>query len=100
MGDVKTRTFTADQLNDLDIPYSDDTVYTEYITSGRWVDHWSAVFEFDGKHYQVDYQTPATEMQECDRWYDDVVTATEVHQVPVTVMSWVPVSAGESPAAG
>ncbi|MCK9901331.1 hypothetical protein [Glutamicibacter sp. V16R2B1] len=97
---ANTRTFTRDELFDLDIPYSDDTVHTEHVDSGRWNETRTAVFKHDGTHWRVTYQVGLTEMQDCDRWlYQDVISAVEVRPVEVTRMvtttEWQPVPAAE-----
>jgi hypothetical protein len=94
---MTTRIFTPDQLEEFDVPYTN--LHDEQVDSRRWADTRSCVFRApdDGKTYEVTYQVPATEHQECDTWFDaDEITATEVEQVPVTVMQWKPVRSVEA----
>lgn len=89
-----TRTFTPDQLEEFDVPYTN--LHDEQVDSRRWADTRRCVFRApdDGKAYRVTYQVPATEQQECDTWFDeDEVKGVEVEQVPVTVMKWKAVTA-------
>lgn len=88
-----TRTFTRDELEELDVPYT--TVHTKFLHSSRWANHYEAVFEFEGKHYMVQYQDPATEAQEggIDYWYDENdIEAVEVVLLPVVKHEWMPKS--------
>lgn len=43
------------------------------------------------KYYRINWQKPATEMQEVDTfYYEDMVTLVEVKPVEKTVISWEP----------
>lgn len=93
---MTTRIFTPDQLEEFDVPYTN--LHKEHVDSWRWSEVYTCVFRApdDGKIYQVTYQRPSTEHQECDTWFDqEQITATEVEQQPVTVMQWKPVKAAE-----
>lgn len=88
------RTFTRDELDELDIPFSRNIVHTEQIDTTRWATHHICIFrtEEDGPLWQVGYQRPATEQQECDRWYDEkVIEATQVEPHEITVVEYRPV---------
>lgn len=41
-----------------------EMVYNEYRDSGRWVEYWTAVFKRGEELVALDYEKPATEMQE------------------------------------
>ncbi|OPC79954.1 hypothetical protein B4N89_02430 [Embleya scabrispora] len=88
-----TRTFTHDELDELDVPF--EHMVEEHVTdtSHRWHTTHEGVFRHpaDGRHYRIRWQMPATERQECDLWLTDPVVAVEVEQRPVTAMQWVPV---------
>src|SRR5688500_17020479 len=88
---MTSRHFTREQLEELDVPYTN--LHDEQVDTLRWSEIRSCVFRAeDGKTYEVTYQVPATEHQECDTWFDEnQITATEVEQRPVTVMQWMPV---------
>lgn len=97
----QTRTFTLDQLDEIGVPFELDEdgcateLHTRQVDTRRWVSVHELIFRApdDGKAYRVRYQQPLTEHQECDRWFGDAeITATEVEQVPVTVMQWKPVA--------
>ncbi|GGM07010.1 hypothetical protein GCM10010099_23760 [Streptomyces cinereus] len=91
---MTTRHFTPEQLEEFDVPYTN--LHDEQIDSRRWAEVRSCVFRApdDGKAYEVTYQVPATEHQECDTWFDqEQIEAVEVEQQPVTVMQWKPVPA-------
>ena len=85
------RVFTREELDALDLPWKN--IHSEEVNQHRWYTTRTAVFECDGKTWEVMYCDPATEMQEgIDAWgEEDTVTATEVHKVPVMVERWVPV---------
>ncbi|MFD7093356.1 hypothetical protein [Streptomyces xanthophaeus] len=96
----RTRTFTRDQLEEIGVPHElgGDGCATELADdnggSRRWTEIRRLIFRApdDGKAYLVLYQTPLTEHQECDTWFnEDEITATEMEQQPVTVMQWKPV---------
>lgn len=94
---MTTRTFTPDQLEELDVPYTN--LHDEQVDSRRWVEVRRCVFraEDDGNAYRVTYQQPLTEHQECDTWFDDKeIKAVEVEQRPVVVQQWKPVTAPAS----
>lgn len=92
-----TRTFTPDELDELEVAFDGEcVVQTRQTSSGRWETHHIAIFraEDDGLLWQVGYQLPATERQECDRWYDEnPVTATQVEPYQVEVTKYRPVTA-------
>lgn len=85
------RIFTREFMEENDYPW--ELASQEFIESHRWYDIWEGVFEFEGKHYQVTYAIPSTEMQEEDPWGDgvDEIEATEVVWLPVVQHKWVPV---------
>jgi len=91
------RHFTREQLEELDVPYT--TLHDEQVDTLRWSEIRSCVFRTeDGDAYEVTYQRPATEQQECDTWFDeDEIKATEVEQRPVVTQQWLPVDAPRDP---
>lgn len=91
---MTSRIFTPDQLEEFDVPYT--TLHDEQLDSRRWAEVRECVFRApdDGKTYQVTYQQPLTEHQECDTWFDEEqIKAVEVEQRPVVVQQWKPVDA-------
>lgn len=99
---MPTRTFTVAQLDELDVtPYNCVADYPGY--KGRWSTQHELVFEHEGKFWMVDYDEPATEMQDGqDRWPNGdspeaLVDAREVHQVPRIEMRWEPVDNADAP---
>ena len=93
-----TRTFTVAELEQLGAPYNlpkDVEVSRTHVDDRRWSSVWELIFRYDGKVWQVDFQTPATEHQECDTWFDeDAIVATEMEAREVTVTKWLPVEEG------
>ena len=66
----------------------------------RWASTHKLIFRApdDGMAYRITYQSPLTEHQECDPWFDaDEVKATEVEQRPVVAQQWLPVDAPRDP---
>lgn len=94
---MTTRTFTPEQLEELDVPYT--RLHDEQVDSLRWAEIRSCVFQAeDGTAYEVTYQRPLTEHQECDTWFDAAeIKAVEVEQRPVVVQQWRPVEAPRDP---
>jgi hypothetical protein len=93
---MSTRTFTREFLEeDLEIPWGGPAVkHAEFIDSGRWSEHWKAVFEHEGKFYEVKYELPSTEYQEGlmpFEQYGEEIPAKEVELREVTVEKWLPV---------
>lgn len=71
-----------------ELPY--ECIWHRPIDKGRWEIHYEGVFEYLGKHYMIYWQRPATEMQECDPWYnEDEIECFEVELQEVTVKKWV-----------
>ena len=60
-----------------------DCVSDEFRTSGRWSEHWTAVFERDGEFVALDYEVPATEMQDGGD-FDHEFYVVEPYEVTVT----------------
>lgn len=89
---VVTRTFTRDFMEENDYPW--ELSSKTFLDDSRWALHYEGVFEFEGKHYMVQYQEGATEYQEGeDPWYhEDEIEATEVVWLPVVEHKWVPKS--------
>lgn len=91
---MPTRTFTRDELDELNVAWGGKhNVHVEQVDEGRWQVHYSVVFRApdDGRLWEVGFQRGATEMQECDRWYDEQeITATEVEPYVVEVTKYRP----------
>jgi hypothetical protein len=85
-----TREFHRDLLEELEIP--DNCIDETIIDTSRWAVHYEGVFEYEKKHYQVQWQQGATEYQEGeDLWYNaDVIEAVEVVKLPVVKYEWTP----------
>lgn len=60
-------------------------VSDEYIESRRWYESWVAVFQRGDEYVALQYQVPATEMQEGGDFYSEVYT---VRPVEVTVTKY------------
>jgi hypothetical protein len=90
---MPTRSFTPDELDELDIPYRSVAGTDEIVDQSRWMTHHRAICEVDGKFYEFLYQRGSTEMQDGeDQWYDeDPIVAREVELREVTVKQWLPV---------
>lgn len=85
-----TRDFTVSELEDLDLPWSN--LGSEVVSEHRWYTRRTAVFEYEGAFWQVEYMDPATELQGGqDTWDSDIVKATQVEKRPVTVERWLPI---------
>lgn len=94
---MNTRTFTHDELEDLELNWSTGGAPIVQCTprhKRRWYTVMRIVFEHDGAFWQIDRMDPATEMQEGqDRWESDPVVATQVEPYEATVIRYRPVSA-------
>lgn len=94
---TNTRTFTTEQLDELDIgPWN--CVASIPGDKARWYTWLDLIFEHEGQYWMVAYMEPATEMQDGQEvWYEEPVDgaygvkATEVHKVPQIVETWKPV---------
>lgn len=64
----------ADGPSGLDGPVKVDELYD----TTRWGITHRVIFSADDSLWEVFYEEPATEMQECDTWGSDVVTAYQV----------------------
>ena len=85
---VIKRMFSRDLLEELDLPYN--CTDTEMIHNGRWSLYWKGVFEYEGKHYEIQWEEGATEYQDPDKWGDETeVEAIEVVKVPIVKYEWV-----------
>lgn len=62
-----------------------ETVSDEFQNSGRWVEHWTAVFKRGNELVALDYELPSTEMQEGSEGPSEVY---EVEPVKVTVIKY------------
>lgn len=91
MAKVK-RTFTREFMDDNDYPW--EFMDKELIDQRRWVNIWEGVFEFEGKHYRVNWQEGATEVQEdTDQWFDEAeIEAYEVVKRQVMSYEWAEVN--------
>lgn len=55
-----------DEIEDVEM------VSNEYTGSGRWTEHWTAVFKRGNEYIALDYEKPATEMQEGGDFYHEI----------------------------
>ena len=89
---VTKRTFTRDELEEIGVPW-EGYVYNEQVDERRWSTVHECVFRSEDKLWRVTYQLPATEMQECDVWFDEnPVGAVQVEPYEVTVTKYRPVT--------
>lgn len=58
-------------------------VHDEYVESGRWTERWTSVFQREDEYVALDYEVPATEMQEDGDFYS-MVYPVEPVQVTTT----------------
>ena len=69
--------WTREELIDLELPWwgigeiepGIEVVEDRILNTGRWVIYKRLVFNYHGDFYGLNYQLPATEMQECDPFY-------------------------------
>ena len=89
---MTTRTFTHDELKELDLDWRDHgglIVSCESIDKARWYTLMRIVFEHDGSLWEIFRMDPATEMQEGqDIWDMDPVTAYQVEPYEATVTKY------------
>lgn len=92
-----TRTFTRNELEDLELPFEIDDEDGEIVSDTivgkkRWSLIHKLVFRLNGmapdEAYRVNYLTPATECQEQRAWESSEVTAQLVRLVERTVQVW------------
>jgi hypothetical protein len=85
-----TRTFTVDELADIDALYAKDVNVLNEVEEVD--DHGTSlkrcIFLHDGRHWEIYYSSHG---QNGVTWDDDVVTATAVEERQVTVTQWLPV---------
>ncbi|MEV5944663.1 hypothetical protein [Streptomyces sp. NPDC051994] len=96
------RMYTLDQIDEIGVPFElgdFDGAATELHRHQTDTRRWSSIHDLvfrapdDGKAYQVTYQRPLTEHQECDLWFgNDEIKAVEVEAREVTVTKWLPVA--------
>lgn len=85
-----TRTFTHEEIDEWDLPWGINGMVkvNEIFDTSRWSVWHELIFQApdDRKLWRLTYQTPATEMQECDRWPD--LTAIQVEAYETTVIKY------------
>ena len=90
---MSTKTFTRDELDDLDLPYS--FLHTEFVGEHRWYDRVLGIFQEPDSlvYWGIEFCDPKTELQEdMDPWFDEnEIVATEYELRQVTVDKWMPV---------
>lgn len=92
-----TRTFTRDELEDLDVPDGDAVIYSEEVDSKRWATVHHAVFraEDDGELWRVTYYKEGNELSEVDTWgygsSPETIEAVRVEPYQVEVTKYRPV---------
>ena len=62
-----------------------EAVADDYVDSGRWSEHWFAVFKRGDEYVGLSYEVPATEYQEGGDFYSEVCS---VRPVEVTVTKY------------
>lgn len=79
---------TKEQGEELDLPWSCHTEWS--LGSGRWHERMEGVFEYEGKHYMINWGMGLTEYQEHELpWeWDDVVECPEAEKYEVTKTEW------------
>ena len=91
---MTTRAFTAEWLeaNYIDSRFFGKlVVHREFVENQEYGSIWMAVFLYDGKHWQVTYQTPLGGAR-VDTWFgDEEVQATEVRPITKSFTEWIPV---------
>lgn len=70
-------------------PEDAEMVSNEFNNSGRWSEHWTAVFKRGDEYVALDYEVPATEMQDGGDFHHEFY---EVRPVEVTVTKYEKVS--------
>lgn len=94
-----TRTFTTDELEDLDVTAGGKCVRSdEIVDQKRWANVRHIVFEHEGSLWQVTYYEGATESQESGWGYGyepETVEATQVEPYETTVTKYRPVRDGQ-----
>lgn len=91
---MSERVFTVEWLeaHHIDNPFWGKlVVHREFGENQEYGTTWTAVFLYDGRHWQVTYQTPLGEAH-VDTWFDqEEVTAVEVRPQGRFITEWVPV---------
>lgn len=85
-----TRTFTADELSDLEVTYSKDRILDEILEADEGKTLHRLIFKIDDQAWEIYYRHHDMEGVYFD---DDEVEATAVEQREVTVIKWLPVGA-------
>lgn len=81
-----TRTFTVDELNELDATaHGDAVVRDELVDTRRWYEIRRAVLRLGGQLWAIEYRDPLTELSEVEPFDGDTVTATLMESYEVTV---------------
>lgn len=90
-----TRDITRDQFEELGLRWSGSAVVRDDIVdTTRWGIVHRVVFSLDGDLWQVEFEEPATEMQETDPFeYGDTIEARKVEARRVEVTEYHPVIA-------
>ena len=85
-----SREFTAEEVEDLDLPYS--SISDKIIDRTRWGIIYESVFKFEDEFWQMTWEDGATESQDYSSMdYEEGITAIKVEKKEVTRTEWVPV---------
>ena len=90
------RKFTREELLHNDVPWlhkgetENGFTIVDRIGTGnsRWGKDMTTVFSFENHFYKLDFQIPATEMQECDIFYDGDPDCVEVFPKEITITQY------------
>jgi hypothetical protein len=92
-----TMELTKEDVELYDLPWSCEEEWMNG-AGHRWSYGMAGVFELDGEHWMIEWQHPASEIQQDSEIYpwewwseSDRVTATKVVHLPVVKKEWVPV---------
>lgn len=91
-----TRSFTADELEELGVPDElDDGVLVDDLHVGhtRWHEVRRCLFYYEGGVWSVNYHRPATEMQDAERFPGGQAIATLMESYDEIVTKYRPVTA-------
>ena len=93
---IRMRKFTRQELLHNDVPWmrpGEDfngfrIIERKMISQSRWSLDFQTVFSFEDHFYKLCFQTEATEMQECDVFYDSEPDCVEVFPKEVTITKY------------
>jgi hypothetical protein len=93
---IITRTFSAEEVADLDLPYS--SIEDKIIDRTRWGVIYDSIFKFEDEFWRMTWEDGATESQDYNSLDDeDTIIAVKVEKKEVTITKWVPVVVSDRP---